>query len=331
MKTFSIGFEYEQYNESKYAKMMADKFETQHYEKIFYSDDIIKLLPKIIYHFDEPFGDLSAVPTYLVSELARKHVTVSLSGDGGDESFLGYDRYRLYRLLKIQDSLPKIITSPIRNIAEALPNILPSRLKTYLKYGKLNDYQKYMEIESSVKFDDKEKLFIKNVDFEADAKKYFIYHDYLDNASNFDFNNYLVEDILTKVDRASMAASLESRVPILDYKFVEFTASIPSSLKLKNGISKYIFKKALKNILPDTVLNRKKQGFTSPFEIYIKKELKDHLINELSGKNRIYSYINKDYLDKLLKLHYSGQRNYTNIIWAVFILKKWFDKWAPNI
>jgi len=332
LKTFSVSFDYEQFDESKYAKIVSEKFQTKHYELSFGSEDVIKLIPKLVKQYDEPFGDPSMIPTYMVSELARKHVTVSLSGDGGDESFLGYDRYKQYKIINYQNYLPKVILkNTINPLINSLSNLTNSpwlqKISRYLEFNTLRDNEQYSKLRSSFSEDIRNNLFLSNYNFYDYYKKFFNYRNYLENISNTDINTYLVDDILTKLDRSSMFASLESRVPFLDHTFIEFSSTIPMNLKLRGMETKYIFKKSLVGTLPKSIIYRKKQGFTFPLEIYIRKELKSLIKDNLSEKSELHKYVNKDYINKLLKLHYNKEKNYTNGLWLIFILKLWLDEY----
>lgn len=332
LKTFSISFDYEQFDESRYARLVSEKFQTEHYNLSFGPEDVIKLIPKLIKHYDEPFGDPSMVPTYLVSKIARKHVTVSLSGDGGDESFLGYDRYKQYKIINYQNYIPKIVLkSTINSFINLSSNLTNNsrlqKIRRYLEFNALRDYQQYSELRSTFSSDVRETLFLKNYNFYDYYKKFFNYRTYLENISNTDVNTYLVDDILTKLDRSSMFVSLEGRVPFMDHTFIEFSSKIPMSLKLKGMKSKYILKKSLIGILPKSIIYRKKQGFTFPLESYIRKELKYLIKDNLSEKSELHKYVDKEYINQLLKLHYNKEKNYTNGLWVIFILKMWLDQY----
>ena len=332
LKTFSISFDYEQFDESKYAKIIADKFETNHYEYSFGPEDVIKVTPMLVRQYDEPFGDPSMVPTYLVSKIARKHVKVSLSGEGGDESFLGYNRYKQYRLINYQNYVPKIILKGMMNPLISFSSSLTSsaglqKIKRYLEFNAFMDYQQYPELRSNFTSDIRKELFLKNYDFYEYYKKFFKYRNYLENISNVDFNTYLADDILTKLDRSSMLVSLEGRVPFLDHTFIEFSSKIPMNLKLKGMEAKYIFKKSLAGILPKSIIYRKKQGFAFPLEIYLRKELKSSIKGSLLEKGELHKYVNTHTINKLLSLHYSKEKDYTSGLWTIYILKIWLDQY----
>ena len=335
LKTFSISFDYEQFDESKYAKLVSDKFQTEHYEYMFGYKDVVKLVPKLVEQYDEPFGDPSSIPTYLVSKIAGKHVKVSLSGDGGDESFLGYDRYKQYKAINYQNYVPKMITKDLINplvhiLSNSINNKWTQKIRRYAEFNVLRDYEQYSELRSNFSYDIRKSLYPKHYNFYYYFKKFFIYNNYLENISNVDINTYLVDVMLTKLDRSSMFVSLEGRVPFLDHNFMEFSSSIPMNLKLKNMEAKYILKKALIGVLPKSIIYRKKQGFSFPLEIYLKKELKSLVRDSLLEKSELHNYVNRNYINKLLSLHYSNKKNYANGLWGLFILKTWLDSYLNN-
>ena len=329
IKTFSISFSDSEYDESKYSKLISEKFQTQHFCYNFDSDDVVKTLPAIIEKFDEPFADTAAIPNYILAKITRKHVTVSLSGDGADESFLGYDRYYYSKILRYSNFMPKYLNKSFYRIFRSLnKKIKKSKITTlnnYFYLGSLNEFQRYSELRSGISEDLRKNLLRRDYNFSDYFRPYFVYNNYLDNLSNFDFNEYLPEIILRKLDITTMAVSLEGRVPFLDHNFVEFSASIPSSLKLKNFETKYILKKALIGILPKEIIYRKKQGFVFPLKNYIKNQLKDYVKKELTERSSLHKYVNKHYVDDMLYSHYKNERNYTGLIWSLLILKKWLD------
>jgi len=335
LKTFSVSFDYKPFDESRYARLVSEKFQTEHHELSFSSKDVIKLIPKLVKQYDEPFGDPSMIPTYMVSELARKHVTVSLSGEGADESFLGYNRYKQYKLINYQNYIPKaIIKNTINPFINFSSNLIDNpwlqKIRRYLEFNALRDYQQYSELRSTFSADVRNNLFLKDYTFYEYYKKFFRYRKYLENINNVDINTCLVDDMLTKLDRSSMFVSLEGRVPFLDHTFVDFSSKIPMHLKLRGMETKYILKKALVGILPKNIIYRKKQGFTFPLEVYIRNELKSLIKDNLLEKSELHKYVNKDYIKKLLKLHYSKERNYTNGLWVIFVLKLWLDQYLTS-
>jgi asparagine synthase (glutamine-hydrolysing) len=268
--TNAIGFNESSFNELEYAEIVAKKFSTNHHE-YFVTPDAVSILEKLVWHFDEPFADASAIPTYYVSQMARKNVTVAVSGDGGDEVFAGYiRRYSLSRLENMwKEALPlffrRYMIGPISRVypkGDYLPRWM--RAKYLLMNMPLSPVEAYFRDMSCFLPEEKVKLYYK--DFKRSLNGYnpmeqfeFFFEkatnkDHLSRIQYVDFKTYLPEDILVKVDRMSMANSLEVRSPLLDHKFIEFAATIPSDLKLKGNISKYILKKTLENRLPENIL-----------------------------------------------------------------------------
>ncbi len=283
--TNSISFSVASYNEAAYAQKVADLYKTNHNE-FHVTPDAVSIIEKLAWHYDEPFADSSAVPTYYVSKMARERVTVSLSGDGGDENFAGYRRYYMdMRENMVRNLVPRALREPVFGLlgslypkADYLPQIF--RGKAFLSNVARDPIGAYYFSVSAVHDMDKVKFFNDQVMQEIRGYQTFdmfkeIYdkapaQDHLSRIQYLDIKTYLCEDILTKVDRASMAVSLEVRCPILDHVFMEYAAKIPYNLKLKGLEGKYIFKKALKKYLPDEILYRKKMGFGVPILEWMK-------------------------------------------------------------
>ncbi|MEW5767419.1 MAG: asparagine synthase (glutamine-hydrolyzing) [bacterium] len=337
--TSSIGFSENGFDETKFARLVAHLYQTTHYEHTV-RPELEALLPKLIYHFDEPFADSSAVPTYYLSKTAREHVTVALSGDGGDELFAGYRRYFYDRLEnKLRGYLPRFIQRyllpPLAGIypkADYLPQFL--RAKTLLTNLSLSPEQGYANSLSLYNRDMRRKLYSEDLKRKlagydpADTLiKYFKKTEGLDPLSRIqyvDIKTYLPDDILTKVDRMSMANSLEVRVPLLDHQLVEFAATIPPDLKLKGDNSKYIFKKAVRPYLSPTILERGKMGFSIPADIWFRKDLKgmtEDILFDSKTLNR--GYFNSRFLHKMWRDHQSGLKNYGQHLWALLMLEMW--------
>ncbi len=342
IKTFSIGFQEEKYNELPYARKIADQFKTDHTEFIV-EPDAIDILPLLVRQYEEPFADSSALPTYYVSKLTREHVTVALNGDGGDENFAGYTRYAAFRASLFLENfswLAKTIGVPITRL---IKNILPTtffdrlyRLTTSLA----TDYrERYMGFTSYFTNEQKEELytdsFRKNIRGENTYD--LIGKQFLESGSNdkteqavyADFATYLPEDLLTKVDIASMAVSLEGRSPFLDHEFLELTAQIPFSLKLKGfNNKKYILKEALCGIIPDEILFRPKMGFGVPIDAWFRDELKTYSQDKLlHGELVRRKLFRPEAIQKLLHTHTSTQINYSPQIWALLTLELWLEEY----
>jgi asparagine synthase (glutamine-hydrolysing) len=322
VKTFSIGFEDKRYDESVYAKEVANHIGSEHFEYKFKADDVISLIEKLEYHFDEPFGDASSLPMMILSEMTKKHVTVALSGDGGDELFLGYERYFLTnnyfnKLNKIplhlrtilstvarysrQDELEKM-SYPLKNLSKE--NIY-SLLYTAIKPWELNNlFNKEFLVDSYGK---SELSLLDIMEYKFDGKNT------IDSLSKLDFKRYLPDDILTKVDRTTMAYSLEARVPILDHRVVEFAYSLPSSIRLKHG-PKSILKDILYKHVSKELIDRPKRGFSVPLKHWFRNELKDILYAKIDNLDERFD---KKYILEIANMHVYKNRNYQYLLWNI--------------
>jgi len=333
VKTFSIGFHEDSYNELKYARVTARKFETDHHE-FFVTPEICDVVDELVWHFDEPFADPSAIPTYMVSKLARDHVKVVLSGDGGDELFAGYTRYVIDRKRRGFNLLPSAIREGVmQRLSAKLPHGTLGR--NYLHNVALDPVNRYLDSVSVFTGLNKQRLyagdFTKQLgsdggvisEFRAYAAKVKS-GDPLDQLLLIDSKTYLPGDILTKVDRMSMAVSLEARVPLLDHKLIEFVMRIPVSMKMWGSETKYIFKKAVADLVPAEILTRPKQGFGMPLHQWINDQLRERIRDTLHGfRARQRDYVNPDYLNVLLEEHERGRRDHSHALWALFMLELW--------
>jgi asparagine synthase (glutamine-hydrolysing) len=333
VKTFSIGFHEDSYNELKYARLTAQKFGTDHHE-FFVTPDICDVVDDLVQQLDEPFADPSSIPTYMVSKLAREHVKVVLSGDGGDELFAGYTRYVIDRKRRGFSLLPSVIREGIMQpLSAKLPHGTLGR--NYLHNVALDPIHRYLDSVSV--FSGLNRQLLYTDDFKkqlgADGGSLAEFRAYaaqvktgdpLDQLLFIDSKTYLPGDILTKVDRMSMAVSLEARVPLLDHKLIEFVMRIPSSMKMAGTETKYIFKKAVEDLVPQEILNRPKQGFGMPIEQWINEQLKDRIRDTLHGfRARQRDYVNPDYVNLLLEEHERGRRNHSYALWGLFMLELW--------
>ena len=327
LNTFSIKFDRPDFNESHYAKIVSDKFKTHHFEIEFNADNVRDLITELPYYYDDPFADPSMVPTCLVSRVARQHVTVSLSGTGGDELFGGYWHYNDYRIKKFFNRLP----APIKRFLDyftAVSNLVFKRdyinkLRGFL--GKIEDpVILYLRLFSYM-FRTKDESSDKLLPFKHIAK-HFIYPDDINNAMNCDLNEYLPDDLLVKEDRASMAVTLEARVPFLDHTLAEFAAKIPPSLKIKMGRKKYILKRAFRNILPPEIIHRRKKGFGVPMTHYFRNELRDFAYHHLFDFD-LLNYYDKNLLKTYWDRHQAKKGDYYRIFWSIMMFNLWFKKW----
>jgi asparagine synthase (glutamine-hydrolysing) len=333
VKTFSIGFREDSFDELSYARLAARHFSTEHHEFVV-TPDICHVVDELAWHFDEPFADSSAIPTYMVSKLAREHVTVALSGDGGDELFAGYTRYAVERSRSGFARLPRFMR---RGLMAPLSRRLPhgARGRNYLHNVALDPLDRY--IDSISTFTSLTRPALYREEFAralgapgGPAARFRAYAarvgsgDGLDRLLYLDSKTYLPGDILTKVDRMSMAVSLEARVPLLDHKLIEFVTRIPAALKLKGLTTKHIFKRAVRGLVPDEILDRPKQGFGVPIPRWINAELRGRIRETLTApRARQRGYFEPRYLDLLLDEHERGRRDHSAQLWSLFMLELW--------
>lgn len=335
--TSSIGFEEKEFNELYYARKVATLFKTDHHEKIV-RPDAAGIIEKLAWHYDEPFADSSAIPTYYVSKVARENVTVALSGDGGDENFAGYRRYYFdKRENRLRDVLPLNIRQPIFGTlasiypkADWAPRIF--RGKATFEALACSPLGGYFRSVSAFRTQLKGKLL--HPDVQRTLRGYdsldvfrFYYekadtNDPLSRIQYLDIKTYLTDDILVKVDRASMANSLEVRAPILDHKFMELIATIPSSLKLQGRSSKHIFKKALGGVIPEEILYRSKMGFAVPLAHWFRNELKDMAYSTIFTNDHD-GLLEKATIQKIWREHQNGKRDRSTELWTLFMFRMW--------
>ncbi|MBI3817889.1 MAG: asparagine synthase (glutamine-hydrolyzing) [Planctomycetes bacterium] len=343
IKTCSVGFEDREHDEREQAAFVANLFKTDHWSRLVPADPALVLdtLPE---YFDEPFSDSSAVPTYIVSKLARERVTVALSGDGGDESFAGYRRYKYDALEnRVRALVPAGVLEPA---ARAFSTIAPSgprvprwmRGKTLLTNLARDPARAYfysvsatpVEVARAVLAPDLRKACAGYDPFD-DWKQHYDDADTDDPLGKIlytDIRTYLADDILTKVDRASMAVSLEARVPVIDHKFIEWTSRIPSSLKLKNGGGKYIFKRALEARLPARILYGKKHGFSVPLSKWTRSDFAGPL--DEVARTGAGGLLDGTVISQLLAEHRGREADHSEILYAALVLDRWRNRWMRS-
>jgi asparagine synthase (glutamine-hydrolysing) len=334
--TCSIGFEDKEYDEAGFARQIAQQFKSEHHEETV-RPSAVEILDKLVWHYDEPFADSSAIPTYYVSKVARNHVTVALGGDGGDESFAGYRRYMLdHYENRLRQRVPASVRShvfgPLGKLYPALawaPRIF--RGKATFQSLARTPLEGYFNSISYFRPGEKQNLFTR--DFSKNLGGYdslevlrYYYDragtdDLLSRIQYVDIKTYLPDDILTKVDRASMAVSLEVRAPLLDHRLLELAARMPSSLKLRGRTGKYIFKKAMSSALPDGILNRKKMGFAIPLGRWFRNELQDVAYSTLFDSAD--GILDPGFLKKIWNQHQRGHYDRSQHLWAVLMFRKW--------
>ncbi len=341
VKTFSIGFNEDSFDELKYARIAAKHFGTDHHE-FTVTPDVVEMVDELVWHFDEPFADSSSLPTYMVSKMARDHVTVVLSGDGGDELFAGYSRYVTDRKRSGLERLPRSIRQHlIRPLSEALPH--GTRGKNYLFNISLDAAARYIDSISHFNGPQKRKLYSGATRTKMNgsfARGEALFRqiaansgtdDPIENLLYLDTKTYLPSDILTKVDRMSMAASLETRSPLLDQDLIEYVARIPSELKLKGSETKYIFKRAVEGFVPREILYRQKQGFGVPIGDWINSQLKERMTGDLSDRRTLErGYFDSKYIKLLLDEHARGRRDHSHPLWTLWMLELWHRRYIDG-
>jgi len=340
VRTFSIGFEDEAFDEVGYARQVAQRYHTDHYEFVV-KPDALEALPRLAWQFDEPFADSSALPTYYVSKITREHVTVGLSGDGGDENFAGYTRYA--RALALHRGLDRGPGRLVRPFLALGGRLLPTgaRGQGYLALLGADPVDRYYQIMTGGRIGALRGLLGADVRdsvmpglgpdrFRAHAGAAAA-HDYVAALQRIDIETYLPEDILTKVDRTSMLVSLEARVPLLDHVLMEYVATMPTALKLSDAGGKAIFKHAMADALPHDVLHRPKMGFGVPLARWFRAELGDHAREVLlDGRTRRRGLLDTDAVAGLLEEHRSGRRDRATLLWAVLCLEEWARVWLDR-
>jgi asparagine synthase (glutamine-hydrolysing) len=343
VKSFSIGFTQAAYDESAYAERVAQQYRTHHHSRIVDADDFA-LVSRLARIYDEPFADSSAIPTFRVSALARERVTVALSGDGGDELLAGYRRYRWHHAEeRYRRLMPAALRGPLlRAIGGLYPKLdwapRPLRAKATLLELAESSLDGYFLNVSMLDDATRSRLFTPAFVRELQgyhAKEEIAGHfaaaqtdDPLSRVQYVDLKTYLPGDILTKVDRASMANSLETRAPLLDHDFAEWTASLPSRMKLRRGKGKYVFKRALETRLPHDVLYRPKQGFTVPLASWFRGPLRERVRDALTGTRlRDTGWFDERALGSAFEQHVSGLRDNSTLIWALVM----FDAFLGDV
>lgn len=332
VKTFSIGFKDAKYDESKFAKRVAKLLRTNHHEFVVTEKEVIDLMPSLLDVYDEPYADSSAFPTMMVSKLAKKHVTMTLSGDGGDELFMGYGAYQWAKRLH---------KPSIRMFRKPIAFLLSHSSKdVYRRAAHLFKYLNFQQIQSHIF--SQEQYFFRRDEVKLLLQNEF-YNDYMlampnilgirkfsseEKQALFDLQHYLKDDLLVKVDRASMHYSLETRVPLLDYRIVEFAINLSSQLKIKNGVAKYLLKQVLYDYVPAQFFERPKWGFSIPLARWLKQDL-NYLISEYLNPAVMerYGVVNENYVHQLKEQFLKHNHQYLyNRLWLLIVLHQFLEK-----
>jgi asparagine synthase (glutamine-hydrolysing) len=343
VKTFSIGFRKADFNEAEYARLVAQRFSTDHHELIV-DPDVNDILNHLTGMMEEPFGDSSMIPTYCVSQMARQHVTVALSGDGGDELFAGYDRYLVNLRRRRFEMIPSWVGQMYRNhVYPRLPSNVKGRKLAWNITLPVRD--RYLDGLSFLPVLHRERNLFSD-DFVAHARRspdplrqFERYYDdapasdELSRLMYLDTKTYLAGDILTKVDRMSMAASLEVRCPILDHVFVEWVAGLPVKYKFRDGTRKFMFKKLAERLgVPAQLLRRRKQGFSLPLVHWMRNELKDSLLQILQEPRTIQrGYFKPESVRIVLDEHFRGRRDHSGVLWVMLVFELWHRNFLEKV
>jgi asparagine synthase (glutamine-hydrolysing) len=332
VKTFSIGFNESSFDELKYARRTAERFGTEHHEFVV-TPDICRIVEDIVWHHDEPFADVSSIPTFVVSQMARQYVTVVLAGDGGDELFAGYEAYVREQKYDAAERLPAFVR---RGLLRPLSQMMPrsaygKRMLSHIARAdgqrRVNAMSYFIEVAKrellsvqvrrALNGYNSATAFERLYDTPASRAR-------LDRHMYLDGKTYLPGDILVKVDRMSMANSLETRAPLLDHKLIEFVQTIPASLKLRGLETKYILKRAVTGLIPDEIIHRPKQGFDVPIKRWFNHELRQMLDDTLADqRTRERGYFNQQAVQALLAEHRRGRRDNARHLWGLLMLELW--------
>jgi len=344
LKTFTIGVPDIGLNEAPYAKDVANHLGTDHYEYQCTQSEALDLITDLPYYYDEPFADSSAIPTTLVCMMAKKQVTVALSADAGDEIFAGYNRYDyMMKHGKRLNQLPKFMRKGMSSIMNVVPSnkipVLKNKYNFHNRYeklkGLLNDpSSKNMMLSLSKQYNESQlnhlmKSGFKNIetDYLSDALRQ-DYHSPLAYMMAIDYQTYLLDDILQKVDRASMTASLEGREPFLDHRIIEWAAQLPDHYKYYKGSKKHILKEIVYQYIPKELMDRPKMGFAIPIENWLIFDLKDKVLHYLDDEKIIeQGILNVDFIREIKSNFYSGKKELANKLWYLLMFQMWYEKW----
>ncbi len=323
VNTFSIGFKEKEKNEAVYAKKVANHLHTNHHEFMLEQEEAVSIIQDIVTMYDEPFADPSALPTSLVSKKAKDHVTVALGGDGGDELFMGYGMYTWAD--RLAHPLLSSLRLPIYYGLKAFGNQRLKRGANVFNFPSQKTKKSHIFSQDQNFFSQREVEKLTKVEMDENIRSQRFLSP-AEEQSFFDIKYYLKDDLLVKIDRASMVHSLEVRVPILDHRIVEFSLNLDEKLKRRDGDSKYLLKQILYDYVPKEFFDRPKQGFSIPLKKWLKEDLKSDVLNELSEKNSTkYNLLNYDVVKKYIHGFYSGIDDYYNKVWALYILQKWLN------
>lgn len=345
VRTFCAGFDQAEFDERQFAQNVATRLGTTHTELLVHAP-VKDILPRLVWHYDEPMGDSSAVPSYAIAQLTRQHVTVVLNGDGGDENFAGYDRYLTDRCVRYGDYIPHGIRRGVHHLFQKLPVTWLQRqplrkLARVSEVVALDPARRYAEWGAHFHRSDREALYsdtfqhqIRNSDPEGLFVQAFAETDAdnsTDSALSADVNLYLADDLLVKMDRATMAHSLEARSPLLDHVLMEFAASLPAHLKLAGREKKYLLKSSLQGVVPDEVFNRPKMGFCVPLAQWFRQDLREMTQDVLLSKRALQRrYFNPISVEKIIREHCQQEVDHGAHLWDLLILELWHQTFVDG-
>jgi asparagine synthase (glutamine-hydrolysing) len=346
VKTFSIGFADAAFDESTHARRVAERFGTNHHEETFSSDTLLSLVPEVAGFLDEPFADSSVFPTYLLSKFTRRNVTVALGGDGGDELFAGYPTFQAHRVAGFYEKFPRIIRRLIRDAVQHLPVSfdgisLDFQLKRFMKGMEFSDPERQQVWLGASSPAEQHGLLRQEAletlgDFDPLGDIHRLLHgvrvrDRFDLITYLYFKFYLLDDILAKVDRASMAASLEVRAPFLDKDVVEFVTALPSGYKLKGFRTKHLLKRAMRSRLPREIIHRRKKGFGVPISRWLAGPLKNLALEHFSpARLRRQGLFDEKCVSRLLREHLEGRRDNRKPLWTLLMFQMWYERYIAR-
>ncbi len=345
LHTYTIGFENEKYNEAQHAKVVAKHFATEHTEYYVSKKDMLEKVETLPFYYDEPFGDSSAIPTIIVSELARKDVTVALSADGGDEAFCGYSKYFfLQKFSSIFSSSFKksILKTTLNSLSEKRIESINTLLPKHMRQTNIRD--KYSKFKRAVNADSLGDMFLQASSYvdSKDVSRFLkvmkdqkLYEGFsmnenqpfMDEMMRVDYRSFMVDDVLTKVDRATMSVSLEGREPLLDHRIIEYMARVPVALKYKNSQGKYLARQILYKHIPQMLIDKPKAGFQIPLQEWLQSDLK-HLVEKYLDISKMDDEIfDLEEIERIKKELFLG--NHTNVskVWFIIIYEMWKEKW----
>ncbi|XZE37054.1 asparagine synthase (glutamine-hydrolyzing) [Pirellulaceae bacterium SH501] len=344
IQTFSIGFSEADFDETRFAQQVADHVGTTH-QRFEVTPDALDIVDKLSYQYDEPFSDSSAVPTWYLSELTRRHVTVALSGDGGDELFGGYERYRALVLSQrmqrwiptkwiqasgILQRLPdstaqRSLLRRVRRFCEALGQAPVERYMNWIQiFGEAQRLELFRD-DFVTELPDRDPVDFLRQAWRATGKR-----DLVSCATSADLQTYMPCDLMTKVDIASMAHSLEARQPLLDYRLIEWAVSLPSQFKLRGNVGKYLLRETFADVLPATIWNRPKMGFGVPIAKWFRTSLRDRTYDALlSADSKCHQYFQPKTIQLLVDAHMSGRENQAYRLWNLLMFELWLRRWNP--